>query len=134
MSSCTAMHFHFFCTYTLLPEYILFFFFNDTATTEIYTLSLHDALPIWLGFEPRKTFELALGATPILLHLVVTLRVLGHSAKSILPSDLRRNAAGGYAVRLATSIVAAHGGDLVRTLPTARVPVGSGANEKAPTT
>src|SRR5438034_9428394 len=28
--------------------YVLFlFFFNDTATTEIYTLSLHDALPIW---------------------------------------------------------------------------------------
>src|SRR3712207_8521019 len=26
----------------------MFFFFNDTATTEIYTLSLHDALPIWL--------------------------------------------------------------------------------------
>src|SRR3712207_7974816 len=26
-----------------------FFFFNDTATTEIYTLSLHDALPICLG-------------------------------------------------------------------------------------
>src|SRR3712207_7956394 len=26
-----------------------FFFFNDTATTEIYTLSLHDALPIWKG-------------------------------------------------------------------------------------
>src|SRR5579863_10601220 len=25
----------------------IFFFFNDTATTEIYTLSLHDALPIW---------------------------------------------------------------------------------------
>ena len=28
------------------PRYVLFFFFNDTATTEIYTLSLHDALPI----------------------------------------------------------------------------------------
>src|SRR2546427_7571973 len=28
-------------------NYVLFFFFNDTATTEIYTLSLHDALPIW---------------------------------------------------------------------------------------
>src|SRR5467141_1117121 len=27
--------------------FISFFFFNDTATTEIYTLSLHDALPIW---------------------------------------------------------------------------------------
>ena len=26
--------------------YCIFFFFNDTATTEIYTLSLHDALPI----------------------------------------------------------------------------------------
>src|SRR3712207_8594827 len=26
---------------------MLLFFFNDTATTEIYTLSLHDALPIW---------------------------------------------------------------------------------------
>ena len=25
------------------------FFFNDTATTEIYTLSLHDALPIYFG-------------------------------------------------------------------------------------
>src|SRR3712207_8058529 len=25
----------------------MYFFFNDTATTEIYTLSLHDALPIW---------------------------------------------------------------------------------------
>src|SRR2546430_13073349 len=31
--------------------YFSFFFFNDTATTEIYTLSLHDALPI-LGSEP----------------------------------------------------------------------------------
>src|SRR5574343_1033270 len=30
----------------LLPTRVLFFFFNDTATTEIYTLSLHDALPI----------------------------------------------------------------------------------------
>src|SRR5437868_15535983 len=27
---------------------LLFFFFNDTATTEIYTLSLHDALPIFV--------------------------------------------------------------------------------------
>src|SRR5947199_7192924 len=29
--------------------FLFFFFFNDTATTEIYTLSLHDALPIFLG-------------------------------------------------------------------------------------
>src|SRR5256885_13500912 len=33
--------------YTLLSWSFFFFFFNDTATTEIYTLSLHDALPIW---------------------------------------------------------------------------------------
>src|SRR5258708_30540221 len=31
---------------------VVFFFFNDTATTEIYTLSLHDALPISLGSNP----------------------------------------------------------------------------------
>src|SRR6266480_7771019 len=29
--------------------FFFFFFFNDTATTEIYTLSLHDALPIGVG-------------------------------------------------------------------------------------
>src|SRR5574342_683001 len=32
--------------------YFLFFFFNDTATTEIYTLSLHDALPIFARCSP----------------------------------------------------------------------------------
>src|SRR5205085_9882275 len=34
----------------LLPHifFLLFFFFNDPPTTEIYTLSLHDALPIWV--------------------------------------------------------------------------------------
>src|ERR1043166_10332405 len=31
-----------------------FFFFNDTATTEIYTLSLHDALPICCHRPPRR--------------------------------------------------------------------------------
>src|SRR2546429_9659296 len=38
-----------------------FFFFNDTATTEIYTLSLHDALPIssncWTECDPRVRQE-----------------------------------------------------------------------------
>src|SRR5260370_34057303 len=39
------------CSYYLpaaAHDFVLFFFFNDTATTEIYTLSLHDALPILL--------------------------------------------------------------------------------------
>src|SRR3989442_5366658 len=35
--------------------FFFFFFFNDTATTEIYTLSLHDALPIFLrSLKVRK--------------------------------------------------------------------------------
>src|SRR2546427_4691433 len=32
-----------------------FFFFNDTATTEIYTLSLHDALPIFIHLKDMKS-------------------------------------------------------------------------------
>jgi len=35
--------------------FIFFFFFNDTATTEIYTLSLHDALPISRRLRPAAT-------------------------------------------------------------------------------
>src|SRR2546429_3877764 len=40
----------------------LFFFFNDTATTEIYTLSLHDALPIFLSRELDPTTVAAVDA------------------------------------------------------------------------
>src|SRR2546429_9605711 len=43
------------------PLFLIFFFFNDTATTEIYTLSLHDALPIsrhrWTGIWLECLFE-----------------------------------------------------------------------------
>src|SRR2546430_17616835 len=41
-------------SYHLLLFFFFFFFFNDTATTEIYTLSLHDALPI--SVETGRTF------------------------------------------------------------------------------
>src|SRR2546426_6243171 len=49
----------------------LFFFFNDTATTEIYTLSLHDALPISLGrrggrLRPRRLLRRAASGGRIL--------------------------------------------------------------------
>ena len=37
--------------------FFLFFFFNDTATTEIYTLSLHDALPISEESKLVATFK-----------------------------------------------------------------------------
>src|SRR2546426_7887524 len=36
--------------------FFFFFFFNDTATTEIYTLSLHDALPIYLKFGTQAKY------------------------------------------------------------------------------
>src|SRR2546430_6523191 len=39
----------FFFKLIMTPSLSFFFFFNDTATTEIYTLSLHDALPICGG-------------------------------------------------------------------------------------
>src|SRR5260370_38403339 len=46
---------HCFCRFLLSTYYFLFiFFFNDTATTEIYTLSLHDALPICGGAQFRR--------------------------------------------------------------------------------
>src|SRR5437762_7750130 len=45
------------------------FFFNDTATTQIYTLSLHDALPISppasAAAEPEATSPIATGAMPL---------------------------------------------------------------------
>src|SRR5260221_3199812 len=50
---------------TMQPLYFFFFFFNDTATTEIYTLSLHDALPICNAVEDalglRRALRVALG-------------------------------------------------------------------------
>src|SRR2546425_10290522 len=46
---------YFFFLFFLRPPIFLFFFFNDTATTEIYTLSLHDALPILPSCLDRDT-------------------------------------------------------------------------------
>src|SRR3712207_7726211 len=43
---------------------IAFFFFNDTATTEIYTLSLHDALPICLQAQEQRPEEVVQGGEP----------------------------------------------------------------------
>src|SRR5436309_9671357 len=43
----------------LYSSFFFFFFFNDTATTEIYTLSLHDALPISGGEDAEGAGEAA---------------------------------------------------------------------------
>src|SRR3712207_8792010 len=64
---------------------MLFFFFNDTATTEIYTLSLHDALPICYH-ESLVQPAMAAGADSVL--------VLGGgdglALREVLRSDVRR--------------------------------------------
>src|SRR3712207_7647619 len=46
---------------------VMFFFFNDTATTEIYTLSLHDALPIY--YEQNLALANTLAHSRSLLHV-----------------------------------------------------------------
>src|SRR2546430_15700927 len=53
-----------------VSKFCSLFFFNDTATTEIYTLSLHDALPIssktrWPSPQPHSSFISALPRQPI---------------------------------------------------------------------
>src|SRR3989442_2628108 len=51
-----------------IPIISLFFFFNDTATTEIYTLSLHDALPISSESAPRELRSRATCGIALLPH------------------------------------------------------------------
>src|SRR2546422_5452511 len=65
----------------------MFFFFNDTATTEIYTLSLHDALPIYtsliLTMTKNDNRYVALIAD------AVASRTLAPRARARLQSDVR---------------------------------------------
>src|SRR5260370_424729 len=63
------------------------FFFNDTATTEIYTLSLHDALPIYPD-DPVATDRAVEPATPSLARGAAGLRIAiagGYFRKSLFP-------------------------------------------------
>src|SRR2546430_17589717 len=58
----------------------LFFFFNDTATTEIYTLSLHDALPISLqAYLLLSALLFAIGLAGALTRRNVILVLIGRS-------------------------------------------------------
>src|SRR5207302_8894462 len=58
-----VLFYHYLLMYSFYFLYLffLFFFFNDTATTEIYTLSLHDALPISERHLEEEAVELGLG-------------------------------------------------------------------------
>src|SRR2546430_10239365 len=73
----------------------IFFFFNDTATTEIYTLSLHDALPIsdlvlldiWMpDVDGIETLQRAMEAHP--RHLVIMMRSEEHTSELQSQSNL----------------------------------------------
>src|SRR5258707_8822730 len=67
---------------TVLLTFFFFFFFNDTATTEIYTLSLHDALPISPyfveGSEPESMHQ-AMAAT--MEHCISEIRKIQQTAR-----------------------------------------------------
>src|SRR2546422_5262163 len=62
----------------------LFFFFNDTATTEIYTLSLHDALPI---YQQKAIVARWLATQPTLLILDEPTRGIDVGAKAEIRSE-----------------------------------------------
>src|SRR5256885_14449311 len=72
----------------------LFFFFNDTATTEIYTLSLHDALPIYMTLGYGKLLAdpvladiaAAHGATPAQVALAWAMA----KGYAVIPSSTQR--------------------------------------------
>src|SRR6476660_10466280 len=57
--------------YTLCVRavYVFFFFFNDTATTEIYTLSLHDALPNSASRPATRVRQRLISAWPLAVAL-----------------------------------------------------------------
>src|SRR2546429_1494805 len=72
---------------TTTPLYASFFFFNDTATTEIYTLSLHDALPI-SGLIRSKPVFLLTSLGEVEFTNAVQLRVRSEEHTSELQSRL----------------------------------------------
>src|SRR3712207_8303973 len=59
------------------------FFFNDTATTEIYTLSLHDALPIWAERRRGAHAERELGVVGV----VTGVARRGDQRRPVLPES-----------------------------------------------
>src|SRR3712207_7717802 len=67
---------------------LIFFFFNDTATTEIYTLSLHDALPIYiLGVA----VGVAVDVGPVVVHGGVHGQLVGEGDLGPAPAPCQRS-------------------------------------------
>src|SRR5256885_15058048 len=67
----------------------LFFFFNDTATTEIYTLSLHDALPISVVYSRiLRVYAVSIGWAAARPGLVGDVRSEEHTSELQSPCNL----------------------------------------------
>src|SRR6266850_6871441 len=73
----------------LIIFFFFFFFFNDTATTEIYTLSLHDALPISLAsvLPPPTTFSMIM-VWPSVRDICSPMRSEEHTSELQSPCNL----------------------------------------------
>src|SRR2546422_4462463 len=87
-------------TINSLPISSFFFFFNDTAPTEIYTLSLHDALPI--SPKGNQTSQQSHGDRQRQNHRQQDQPLLGSSAKHALADQPRQN-------RKSTRLNSSHG-------------------------
>src|SRR5256885_6855634 len=65
-----------------------FFFFNDTATTEIYTLSLHDALPISCLGETKRNNRRSFPQLALQIQFLLSLRSEEHTSELQSPCNL----------------------------------------------
>src|SRR3712207_954077 len=88
-----------------------FFFFNDTATTEIYTLSLHDALPIFAGTDyvyPRTTnkiLEAYLKSKGVKSEdIMINYTPFGHSDWQTIVSDIKKFGSAGKKTAVVSTI------------------------------
>src|SRR5688572_33207350 len=85
--------FIFFLFLFLFIFFFFFFFFNDTATTEIYTLSLHDALPILKAKAKKPDTSVkqrqTLGVLLIMCAILITLSVISYSRSEEHTSELQ---------------------------------------------
>src|SRR5690349_25177912 len=101
-----------FIFYNCLFFLFIFFFFNDTATTEIYTLSLHDALPIFVrqalpvhGVQHGMAGAVGRGAGALNRRLAEVSR---HAAEGALVDLALARAREGHADRKSTRLNSSH--------------------------
>src|SRR2546429_1526613 len=83
--------------------FLIFFFFNDTATTEIYTLSLHDALPILLARYDRLSRDRR-GLFPYILERV-RLVEYEHPRMRLCARESQASVSIAIALRISSSLV-----------------------------